>query len=178
MKLDKAQREKVLALVAAGLTTGEINTRLAGENPPIVCSRQQIDKYRKSRGTKIKEIVEKSERSALKKGLALKENRVKKLQKLADAMEKDLFIRKRLWVKDKKVLNFAGSSKETSKGKKKKREPGYKILDIEEFNEGEVRQYRAVIDDIAQEMGGRAEKIEADIGIHYSFKKAGPPPKR
>jgi hypothetical protein len=150
LKLNEAQRAEVLKLVAAGKKSDAINEAGARFDPPFSVSRQQINKYRKSKKVSITEIRKKKEKSALNRGLALKEKRVEKLQKLAALLEKDFFgNKKRLWLKDKKGI---GSG------------PMCKIFDFETFNAAEVAQYRGILDDIAREVGDRAAKIDAGDG--------------
>jgi hypothetical protein len=157
MRLTKKQREAVIAWVAEGLETDEINKRAATFKPPFSMIRQQVDWYRKTRKVVLKEIVAQGQLSALATGLALKEVRVSKLERLAERMERDLGIADevggqpadeeddRLWVKDKKGV---GSG------------PIAEIIDYEKFNDAEVNQYRGVLDDIAKEMGHRKQGVE------------------
>jgi hypothetical protein len=44
--------------------------------------------------------------------------------------------------------------------------PDQQVIEFQEFNAAEVKEYRAVLDDIAKEVGGRAQKQE----ITGSFK--------
>ncbi|MGB7925573.1 MAG: hypothetical protein WCF57_20210 [Pyrinomonadaceae bacterium] len=82
MELKKKQKELVLKLVADGLETDEINAHAAKFKPPFSVSRQQVDFYRRSRGVKLKELVEESETEALRSGLALRNERVACLERL------------------------------------------------------------------------------------------------
>jgi len=89
MRLKKAQKEKVLEWVAAGLQTDEINSRASEFSPPFNVSRQQVDYYRQTRELDLRAIRSISERTSLTEGYALKEHRVYKLSILAALMEKD-----------------------------------------------------------------------------------------
>lgn len=144
MRLRKAQKEAVLAWVAEGLQSDEINERASNFSPPFSVHRQQVDYYRKSRQHDINAIKSVDEKNALTTGLALRENRVAALQKLAALMERDLF-GGFLWTGQVKGVGSGDIAK---------------IVDYEEFNAGEVAQYRGVLDDIAKEVGGRALKQE------------------
>jgi hypothetical protein len=140
MRLNKGQKEKVLEWVADGLKTDEINRRAAQYEEPFVVTRDQVRFYRNTRDVNLQELSQSAEYDALNSGLALRENRVKKLQQLADKLENDIF-GENLWVTDVKAV-------------------GAELVYIERFNAAEVSEYRGTIDDIAKEMGGRVQKID------------------
>lgn len=81
------------------------------------------------------------EHDALTTGLALKSNRVLKLQQLAALMEEDIF-NGFLWTDQVKMIGTGPFAKE---------------VNYEEFNTAEVQQYRATLDDIAKEVGDRKQ---------------------
>ncbi len=93
---------------------------------------------------KVSKIIEAGQDGALNTGLALKEERVKKLKVLAAKMEADI-LKDRLWVQDVKSIGNG---------------PSTQIIDFEYFNKAEVDSYRGVLDDIAKETGGRVVKQE------------------
>lgn len=138
----------VIAAVAEGLQTDEINERAANFKPPFSVSRQQVDYYRDTREQDIKAIRAIDEKSALVEGYALKEHRVYKLALLAALMERDLF-GGFLWLDQVKGVGSGDIAE---------------IVDYEEFNAGEVVQYRGVLDDIAKETGGRVQKTDVTSG--------------
>lgn len=144
MVLKKSQKAALLEWIAVGLQTDEINERAAEFKPPFDVSRQQVDYYRKTRAIDLKAIQSVNEMDALTTGLALKNERVKRLQQLAALMEKDLF-GGFLWLEQTKGV---GS--------------GYvaTLVDYEEFNKAEVDSYRGVLDDIAKEVGHRVQRQE------------------
>lgn len=143
MRLQKSQKSALLEWVAAGLESGQIN-RLAGEfDPRFSVSRAQVDYYRKTRKVNIKELSESGEVDALVTGLSQKGERVKRLQLLAAMMEEDLFGGV-LWTEQVKSIG-SGFNQER--------------IEYEEFNAGEVQQYRGLLDDIAREVGGRIQKV-------------------
>jgi hypothetical protein len=144
LRLKKSQKEAVVAWIAEGLETTEINERAGNFNPPFSVLREQVYKYRKSRAIDLAAIQKAGEFDALTQGLALKEVRVQKLQQLAALLEADLF-GGFLWTEQTKSVG-SGLTQE--------------IVDYEEFNASEVSQYRGVLDDIAKEMGGRIQKQE------------------
>lgn len=147
-RLSKVQREALLGWISDGLETAEINARAARFSPPFAVSRQQVDHYRRTRAVKVKEIVAAGEDDALTSGLALRSERVRKLKLLAERMECDLLGEgqaDRLWLTD--VKSVGSGSRQT-------------IVDFEEFNATEVREYRATLDDLARELGDRKQRVE------------------
>ena len=160
MRLKKAQKEKVLSWVAEGLESGEINERAAKEEPPFVVSRDQVLYYRLRSQSDLQTIRAISEQNALIEGYAKKETRVQKLSILAALMEKDL-IGGFLWTDQVKGIG----SKED-----------FQVVEYEEFNGVEVIQYRGVLDDIAKEVGDRAQKTDITSNgktFEVVIKKAG-----
>lgn len=144
MRLKKSQKEKVLEWISEGLQTDEINHRAATLKKPFNVSRQQVDYYRKTRSVDILAIKQVDENNALTTGLAKAEERVKRLQILAELMWKDLtggF----LWLDDVKGVG-SGTTAE--------------IVDFEKFNNGELAEFRATLEDIAKETGGRVAKSD------------------
>lgn len=144
MRLKKSQKEKLLEWISEGLQSDEINARAAVFDPPFDVSRQQVDWYRSTREKNIAALTAVGEYDALTAGLAIRSERVRKLQQLAALMEKDLF-GGFLWTDQVKSLG-SGEFME--------------IVDYEEFNTAEVQQYRGVLDDIAKEMGERKAGVE------------------
>lgn len=145
MKLRKKQREAVLGWIAEGLQTDEINKLAAKFKPPFKVLRSQVDYYRKTRDFKLDEIKEADEESALKKGLAIKENRVAVLERLANRMIADLMPEllsdSLVWVSMSKTV-------------------ANERYDYREFNRAEVDALRGVLDDIAAEIGQRVRKSD------------------
>lgn len=147
MRLTKKQKQNVLAWIAEGIGTDEINGRAALASQPFSVSKQQVDWYRKTRRVEFDALSRASELAALSRGLALKEVRVARLQALAALMERDLF-GGFLWVENVKSV---GSG------------PSQELVDYEEFNSSEVKEYRGVLDDIAKEMGHRKQVVDFNI---------------
>lgn len=144
MRLKKKQKEAVLAWIAEGLQTDEINERAAEFHPSFSVTRQNVDQYRKSRKIDLEAISKVDETNALTAGYALKEHRVLKLSQLAELMERDIF-GGFLWTEEVKGVG-AGAAAE--------------VVEYEEFNRAEVEAWRGVLDDIAAETGGRVRKTE------------------
>ena len=142
MRLNTKQKNKLLSWVAEGLDSGVINKNASKFDPPFSVSRQQVDYYRKTRQIKVKELKENFEESGLNEGLARVEVRVGKLKILADLLEIDLFEKKDIWLADRKGVGTTGE-----------------IFDFFKLNKAEMDVYRGILDDIAQEVGGRINKV-------------------
>jgi hypothetical protein len=140
MRLKKAQKEALLAWIAEGLTSDEVNNRASLLDDPFEVSRQQVDHYRKTRKVQISEILQQSEHEALNAGLAKKSDRVSLLKRLAAHLTEDLFERKLFWTD---MVKGIGSKED------------FERIEYEEFNAAEVAQLRGVLDDIAKEVGDR-----------------------
>jgi hypothetical protein len=145
MTIKKKQKEALLEWIAEGLDSNEINKRAAKFKPKFIVSRRAITHYRKTREISIAKIKEAGELSALTSGLALADERVAVLQKLADHMIEDLLppakVGSRLWLDQAKTV-------------------AYEMYEYQEFNKGEVDTLRGVLDDIAAEVGGRVKKSD------------------
>ena len=144
-RLRKKQKEALLSWIAEGLESGEINARAAQFKPPFTVTRQNVDRYRKTRAIDLETISKVTETNALTVGYAVKEYRVLKLSQLAELLERDLF-GGFLWTEQVKGVG-AGAAAE--------------VVDYDEFNKAEVDAYRGVLEDLAAETGGRIKKIEA-----------------
>ena len=141
MKLNQRQKAKLLEWVAAGYQSDEVNRLAAEFDEPFSVHRSQLFFYREHYGKRITEINSTIHDSALTTGLALREERVKRLVRLAELMEEDLLVNKKLWIiGDIRILGKGDSAQ---------------VVEREEFNQAEVTQYRGVLADIAQEMGDR-----------------------
>jgi hypothetical protein len=145
MKLKKAQREALLAWIAEGLQSDEINKRATLFEPTFEVTRQQVDHYRKTRNIEIQKLRKDGEYTALNTGLAIREKRVELLQELAERMRDDLLVKKLLWTPQVKGIGSADN---------------YERIDYEEFNSAEVQQLRGVLDDIAAEVNERVRRQE------------------
>lgn len=143
-RLKKSQKEALLSWIAEGLESGEINIRAAEFDPPFSVTRQNVDKYRKSRKLDLAAIMQINETNALTTGYALKEHRILKLSQLAELMERDIF-GGFLWTEQVKGVG-AGAAAE--------------VVEYEEFNRAEVDAWRGVLEDLAAETGGRVKKLE------------------
>lgn len=143
-RLKKKQKESLLSWIAEGLETDEINERAAKFKPPFEVSRPRVAYYRSTRDAELKAIQAAGEFEALTQGYAIKDNRVKALQTIANMMYQDI-TNGFLWLDQVKALG-SGDNME--------------VVDYEEFNTAEVREFRATLDDIAKEMGHRKQVVE------------------
>lgn len=84
MGLSKEQKQLVKAWVAAGLKDQEIIHRAKEQIPPFHISQQNISKnYRKHTERRVRDLIsQEKEDSVLRSGLALKENRIRELEKM------------------------------------------------------------------------------------------------
>lgn len=154
MRLQKAQKEAVIAWVAEGLETDEINKRAAKFKPRFRVSKTQVAFYRKSRNHTLKEIQQTDEFAALKTGLAQKAERVDVLKRLADLMVSDLLpvgqhVGK-LWIDNRKSV-------------------GMSTYDYKDFNRPEVESLRGVLEDIAKELGERAPGVQVNNTYNFNL---------
>jgi hypothetical protein len=145
MRLKKAQKEVLLSWLAEGLETPEVNKRAALFEPHFEVNRSACDYYRQRAKIALEEIRKAGEQNALATGLALKENRVKKLSQLASLLEDDLFASDLVWTDQVKMIG-SGSLQER--------------VEYNEFNGAEIQQYRGLLEDISKEVGERVQKTE------------------
>lgn len=145
MKITKRnQKIALLSWIAEGLSTGEIRNRAAAHKAPFTVSDSQIEYYRKTRNAQISAIKSISEDKALTEGFAVAQHRVYKLSLLAALMEQDL-LSGVLWTNQVKGIGGAEN---------------FEVVEYEEFNAAEVKEYRGVLDDIAAETGGRVKNVD------------------
>lgn len=160
MRLKKAQKEATIEWVAEGLDTPEINERASQFSDPFEVSRAQVDYYRRTRKVDIEEIRHNGEYEALNTGLAKRTDRVEKLKALADELYNDLMVKGLTWTEDVKGVGSGTAAM---------------VVDYLEFNKAEIDAFRGLLDDIAKEMGDRAQKLEhsgkdgGDIVVNLSW---------
>lgn len=145
MELTKKQKEFVLARIAEGLETDEINARAAKCRPAFSVSRQQVDYYRESRGVRLSDVKKTGEVNALAEGFALREERLRVLNRLAEHMETELFDEEKIWTDDVKMIG-TGVFQER--------------IEFKNFNRAQINMLRALLDDLAKEVGDRKQKVE------------------
>ena len=148
MRLRKAQREQLLAWIADGLTSDEINKRGADFEPPFSVTRPQVTYWRNKCKVDIEQLIADGKHRALNEGLATKAERVRRLQELARLLQAELLEDKLLWLPQVKSI---GSGKDA------------RAVDYEVFNRAEIEAYRGLLDDIARELGHRVKGIDLDV---------------
>lgn len=95
-------------------------------------------------------------RAVMAEGLALDYERTRKLLRLADFLEEQIYeqgedgVYHNVWVPDVKQIGTGDNAER---------------VDIERFNASLLEQYRGVLDDIAKEAGGRIKKQQIDLDI-------------
>lgn len=181
MRLNKSQRELVLAWLAAGLQSDEINQLAAQQHPPFSVARSTLTHYRKTRETRLEEIRRAGEDRAMVDGYASAEFRVRKLAMLAALLEQDLLNGQPGSIPippvgtpeeddvdaDELPQTSAQAPTRTNKlwlrqVKGIGRGENFERVEHFEFNASELQQYRGLLEDIAKEMGQRTTKIEMD----------------
>ena len=90
-RLTKQQRNLIMMWLAAGFTARE--TAAKAEEQGIIVSYQTVAKYKPKIIPQIADIVEQKETSALKQGIAIKENRVQKLADMESLMYDSIYQR-------------------------------------------------------------------------------------
>lgn len=163
MRLNQNQKAKLLEWVAAGYQSDEINRLAAVFDEPFSVRRSQVQFYRNHYRHDFQPKADAKKASAIATGLALKEVRVEKLQRLAMLLEQDLLENEKLWVVSD--IRIVGKDADA------------RIVEREEFNAGEVIQYRGLLDDIAKEVGGRKQTVEQSGEVKIVWDYPLPPPK-
>lgn len=136
----------VIACVAEGLESDEINARASRCKPPFSVSRQQVDFYRDSRGVRIDELKESGQVAALSSGFALRDERVRLISEIAEQLRADLAEGIRLGgeFKEAEIRQMRGLLDDLAKemGDRKNRiehsgEPDAPITILVEYEDGE-----------------------------------------
>jgi hypothetical protein len=141
-KLTRSQRKNLLAWIGEGLTPREINKRAEGLKSPFKVTRQAIDYYRQKTGQKVVQERKAEDEGAFKIGFAQKEKRVEALNKIAELLYSDIVTGRGLWlVADKRRIGYGEDAE---------------IYDIEKFNQSELSEFRATLEDLAKEVGDRS----------------------
>jgi hypothetical protein len=142
-KYSLKQREFLKQLVSEGLILPEIYKRCEAFAESFHPPHSTVQNYRTQLGVKINDLIAKGELTALNTGLALRENRVKALQQLAEKMHRDLFKENLVWLDDAKTV-------------------AQERYDFKQFNKSQIDAYLRILDDIAKETGGRVTKVEVE----------------
>lgn len=154
-KLTPHQRKKLAEWIGEGCTPREINKRAAALRSPFKISRQGVDYYRQKLQVKVQELRESEAGAAFTRGFALKDERIRVLDELANKILADLRSETvGLWLEDKKTIGSGDDAE---------------IYTFKRFNAAQVSAVRELLADIAAEMGGRNSKaigleVPADTG--------------
>jgi hypothetical protein len=105
----------------------------------------EAERQRKERDAELERRREARRQEIMDSGLALVHERVSKLKSLADLLETELYARtaerfSNIWLADAKQIGSGES---------------FERVDIVRFNQALIEEYRAVLDDLAKETGGR-----------------------
>jgi hypothetical protein len=141
-KLTTKQKDQILTMLAARETYADI-AKEAG------CTWSNIDYYAKKFSKQINTLQTEHDARNINRGLRSKEKRIERLERLARRIEASIENEDDggfgLWPKDVKL---AGNGKE---------------VPVRVFAGEAVRQYRAILDDIAKEYGERSTKQDVTL---------------
>ena len=145
-KLSVDQKNLILQWILEGLSDQQIMKR-AKEQNHFELTKQGVNYYRQSKaaGKKAERIIERKTDSALRKGLAIRENRVNDLQFIRDKLMDELN-KNGLWIDENKTI--LTQNYETNETKKT-------------FNAPLIRELRGVLDDAAKEIANGKEHLQS-----------------
>jgi hypothetical protein len=99
-------------------------------------------------------------RAVMEAGYALTHERVRVLKRLGETLADELQ-GERLWLRDRKSIKVGSTAITSDDGARViGQEPQYEVFDLERPNAAWVEQLRGLLDDIAQETGGRIRRTE------------------
>lgn len=149
-KLAPEQRRLLLTWIADGLSNGEMRQRAAAHDPPFELKAGHIKHARESMGARWKERWAATESELLEHSLARKATRIRELSELYDQHLQ--LLRER--AADPEMAEVPGG------------QTGLISLGVREgrilprYDRGLVAEMRAILDDIAKELGQRQQRIE------------------
>ncbi len=135
-RLEKAQKESLVRWITEGMGLGEINRRASEFEPPFQVSAYAIKYYRAKFGIDLHLLTQRDAQEAINTGLGNVAARKEVLEIAEAALREELFENGSLTV-------------ETRGGVR--------------FNAPMFREWRGLIDDIAREVGGRRQGIDANV---------------
>ena len=144
--LTPTQKNSLLEWLAQGLEPREMRNLALQHRYPFKLTPKAIKYWRYKFKGEIISLRREKEKEALRRGLALRSNRLQALYDLAVLLERDLKFEGKLWLNKVKGIG-SGSYFE-------------RVVE-QEFNEAELRQLRGIYEDIAKEVGAR----KAELGI-------------
>lgn len=144
------QRTYLLTLLQQQLSSTEVNALTSKFSDPFTVTPEVCEYWRRKTRLRYKEMQRDSNNKVWSEGLALKENRVIVLKKLAERMIADLLqddpAKERVWLRNLKSLGPT------------------RIVQYREFNHREFAELRMVLNDLALEMGDRSNKNDKYAG--------------
>jgi hypothetical protein len=140
------QRLKLIEWIAEGLTSRQINQRAAKYVDPFHVGNEIVYYYRTYKGLEISAMRRLQESNAFNTGLALRAKRIERLNVVAEILYDHLVNDDGMWIEKLRSLGNNGTT-----------------LDVE-FNADEVREFRAVLNDIATEVGDRVKRLDVTSG--------------
>lgn len=139
MRFSKVQREYLIEWIAAGDNLAAVKKKAAASEPPFVVSAKSFEYWQRDVRGRTNRAIEEGQEAALKSGLAVRGERVRQLNEMADILRAELLGGK-LWVDRVRGI---GSGED------------FKRVEEQEFNRAELDLWRTLVDDIAREVGGR-----------------------
>lgn len=145
------QLDALVQWLAEGMTNKQIHEASAKFDPPFEIDSRMISYYWRSKEVEIGKARAERQSRIIAQGVAMTENRIAKLVKLAEVLEADLFNHKLTWVERQKMLGSGQWGQ---------------IVSEKEFNAAEVRELRLVYDDLAKEVGDRVSRMDVTSKGH------------
>lgn len=137
-RLLKAQRLALLTWIAADHEIGVIRSLATAFDPPFEVTRRQLNYYRTRYGGEIQSMREQRWAEAISRGLAVKEERVARLQRLAGLYERRIAL-----------FGYGGDIADVTKATKEYRETLHQIAqEMKIPPEGIAQAYLAAVDRI------------------------------
>lgn len=143
--MTQVQRAMLVEWAAAKLDIDETRRRALGSIPPFLPSYLQLKWARKTADINFQKYREELIAESAKSGYRTWEARVLELEATIELLKRDVF-GGRHWCRD--VKEVAGE-----------------IVRVERFNEGLIKQWRGLFDDVARETGGRASKVDISLDV-------------
>ncbi len=160
----KALREHYLALRDKGQTVPATSMHLLTKWSVTYNWKGRIESIGVDESKKAEAREADFRRDTMESGYAVRENRIKSLNRLAEMLYEDLTEKGKLWLKEVRWVGGPNRS-------------GGKVVTHARFNKEELEQFRGILDDLAKEKGERkltmdmrfvreeAEKLAALMGL-------------
>lgn len=150
MRMNPAQRIFFINLLAEGRSISEIQDACAKYPEPFYPSERVIQNWRTKTKNKVNDMKRNQEGAVWSEGLAKSEERIKVLKTIAERMLTDLIAEdpanEKVWLNRMKGIGTG---------------PNFIPYTYKEFNAGQIKELRGLLNDIALETGGRDPKSAA-----------------